>query len=102
MGVAEQIAGWVGAEAKRVASKPSGHASASILVLLSWAAGLYAVVVHADGTWSHTAFALLNALALLLDAVLGPAAKSRAAVRKAAEGRARRALRSVSICVQCI
>ncbi|VDC02874.1 unnamed protein product [Peniophora sp. CBMAI 1063] len=94
LGIAEQIAGWVGNEAKRVAGKPGGHASASVLVLESWAAGLYTVVVHADGGWSHTAATLLGALAVLLDAVLGPGAKSRGAVRKAAEARARRALRS--------
>ncbi|KZV66749.1 ARM repeat-containing protein [Peniophora sp. CONT] len=94
LGIAEQIAGWVGSEAKRVAGKPSGHASGSILVLLSWAAGLYTVVLHADGAWSHTAATLLGALAVLLDAVLGEGKKTRGAVRKAAEARARRALRS--------
>lgn len=91
IGVAEQIAGWVGAEAKRVA----GMAGGSVFVLLSWAAGLYTVVLHADGAWSHTAATLLNALAHLLDAILGPAVKTRAAVRKAAQARAKRALRSV-------
>ncbi|KAJ3552008.1 hypothetical protein NM688_g4384 [Phlebia brevispora] len=96
LGVAEQIVGWLWHEVHKFSKGPSAHAATDMLVLLSWACGIYTTSVQSnpDFTSSPAWSPLVGSMAILLDFLLDADVKAKPSVVKSALVRTRRALRT--------
>ncbi|THG98438.1 hypothetical protein EW026_g3754 [Hermanssonia centrifuga] len=96
LGVTEQIVGWLANEVDKFAKRSSAYPPSDMLVLLSWACGIYVSCLkcNPDFTSSPAWSPLVGTMAVLLDLLLDKSARVKHAVQKSALVRTRRALRS--------